>query len=169
MLIIFITTIFRVAITPGIGKRADRSGSPQMLLWTMASMGIYYLTMMFTVPVNGKIFFTLASIFSAVGWSFIGIGLFNIQLMCMDRTRRMQQYTILSGITGLYGFFISVVGGILLDFLQKNRLSIGNRLIFAQQWMNLLGLLFILLTILYLYIAVRPLQPSCDDEDGKLL
>ena len=169
MLIIFITTILRVAITPGIGKRADRSGSPQMLLWTMASMGIYYLTMMFTVPENAKLFFTLASMFSAVGWSFIAIGLFNIQLMCMDRVRRMQQYTILSGISGLYGFVISVVGGILLDYLQRNRFSIGNRLIFAQQWMNLIGLLFIILTILYLYIAVRPVQPSCDDEDGKLL
>lgn len=168
MLIILLTTILRVVITPGIGKKADHSGSPLMLLWSLTSMGIYYLTMIFTVPENGKVFFTIASIFSAVGWSFIAIGLFNIQLMCVDRTRRMQQYTILSGVSGLYGFIISVVGGVLVDYFQKNRLLIGGRLIFAQQWMNLLGLLFVLLTMIYLYIKVKPLKPDHDDEDGKL-
>jgi Major Facilitator Superfamily. len=169
MLIILLTTILRVAITPGIGKRADKSGSPQMLLWTMTSMGIYYLCMVFTVPENGRILFTIATVFSAIGWSFIGIGLFNIQLMCMDRVRRTQQYTILSGVSGLYGFIISVVGGILVDYLQRNRLSIGGRPLFAQQWMNLLGFLFIILTVLYLYFAVKPLKQDPDDEDGKVV
>lgn len=169
MLIILLTTILRVAITPGIGKRADKSGSPQMLLWTMASMGIYYLCMVFTVPGNGKIMFTIATVFSAIGWSFIAIGLFNIQLMCMDRVRRTQQYTILSGVSGMYGFIISVAGGILVDYLQRNRLTLWNRQIFAQQWMNLLGFLFIILTVLYLYFAIKPLKPDSDDEDGKLV
>ncbi len=168
MLIILVTTFFRVAITPRIGRRADHSGSPQMLLWTMASMGVNLLIMVFTVPENGKLFFLLASFFSAIGWSFIGIGLFNIQLMCMDRVRRLQQYTILSGISGLYGFVISIVGGILLDYLQRHRLSIGGRLIYAQQWTNLLGVLFILITMVYLYIAVRPIKPEEDGEDGKM-
>ncbi len=167
MLITLVTAILRVAITPGIGKKADRSGSPLMLLWTLASIGLYYLTMIFTVPENGKIFFTVATIFAAVGWSFIAIGLFNIQLMCVDRTRRMQQYTILSGVSGLYGFLISVVGGVMVDCFQKNRFLIGGRLIFAQQWMNLFGLLFILLTMTYLYVRVKPLKQEHDEEDGK--
>ena len=60
-----------------------------------------------------------ATIFSAVGWSFAGIGLFGIQLELLNEEKRTLQLSILSSIGGVYGFLVSFVAGRFLSFLQQ--------------------------------------------------
>ena len=57
-----------------------------------------------------------ATIFSAVGWSFAGIGLFGIQLELLNEEKRTLQLSILSSIGGVYGFLVSFVAGRFLSF-----------------------------------------------------
>ncbi len=150
MVLSFVASMLRIYLTPKAGKLADKLSMATVLKWAFSAMGVHYLMMMFSVPENAYITSALAATFSSLGWTFIGIGLLGVQLEFLDEKKRIIQFALLSIVSGLYGFLISFIGGQLVNFLQQQSLSIGKHTLYAQQFTNCGGVLFIILTILYL-------------------
>ena len=117
---------------------------------------VSYIVLAFTVPSNGVVMYCIASLISAVGWSYIGAGLLNIQLKNMEESKQTEQYAILSGISGFSAMVISVISGEILDFLQRHRVTIGGTELYAQQILNMVGAVLILILILYVMLVVKP-------------
>ena len=90
-----------------------------------------------------------------LGWSFAGIGLFGVQLELLDEGKRDIQLSILSSLSGAYGFLVSLAAGQLLDFLQKAEITLSGKRVYAQQFTNILGAWFLLLTIVFLKFKVQ--------------
>lgn len=109
----------------------------------------------FTVPANGLVMYCVSALVAAVGWSYIGAGLMNIQLKYMEKSKQTEQYAILSGISGLTAMIISVIAGKALDYLQKNRIAFGGVELYAQQVMNAVGAVLILIMILYVMLVIN--------------
>lgn len=168
MIVGFVGNLFRIAITKRMGKMGDRYGMARILKFALLSLGVYYLIMAFATPSNAYVFIAVSIFFSATGWSFIGIGLFGIQLDFLSRERRMPQLTILLSISGAYGFMISWVGGRILDALQSLDLHIGDTPIYAQTILNLLGFVMILVTVAYTKLVVQSEKIEVNREDGKV-
>ncbi len=100
-----------------------------------------------------------AAFFSACGWSFIGIGLFGIQLEFLEEKKRMIQLSLLSSISGVYGFFVSYIGGRLLDYFQKKPLILFQKELYAQQILNTLDVAFLLVTFTYTKLEIQGKSP----------
>lgn len=156
------TMLIRVFLMPRMGKLADRIGSEPIFAVMLGIMSLYHLIMVFTIPENGKLFFIIASIISAVGWSYINPAMLVIQIGELDTEKRTIQYTILSASAGIMGFLASVVGGRILEFLQSKEMMIGMQKIYAQQVMNLLAIGMLGGLILYLIVNMR--KKECKSE-----
>lgn len=150
-----IATVLRVLILPVMGRFSDQRGAEGALSISLAIFMVSDLLFAFTVPSNGLVMYCIASLVAAVGWSYIGAGLLNVQLKNMEESKQTEQYAILSGVSGFSAMVISVISGEVLDFLQKNRVTFAGRELYAQQILNIVGALLVLILILYVMLVVR--------------
>lgn len=155
MVIGFLGNMLRIAITPFMGKMGDRYGMAFLYKYTLMGILMYYIFFALAVPSNAYPMIIVGTVCSALGWSFAGIGLFGVQLELLDEKKRDLQLSILSSLSGVYGFVVSLVAGELLDFLQKARIPFMGHTLYAQQFTNVLGAFFLTLLILYLKVKVQ--------------
>lgn len=158
MIVNFVCNMVRICITPRVGRLADRCGTARVFKFFLLGLMLNYLLTALSLPGNAYVMMPLASLFSAVGWAFIGIGMFNIQLEFLDKNRRIAQLSILSAVSGIYGFLVSFLASRLLDILQHTPLSILGHTLYAQQVLNILGAVLLFLTFLYTKYKIQPLK-----------
>ncbi len=169
MVVGFIVNLVRIYITPKVGRLADRHGMARMFRLTLLGILFSYLFMAVSTPSIAYITMPLSSTCSSIGWSFVGIGLFGIQLEFVDKNKRMIQLALMSSISGLYGFVISLIGGQLLDYIQSAELTLFGAPIYAQQILNILGVVLVFITFLYTRYSIEPIKIERDTEDGTVL
>lgn len=155
MLVGFLCNLYRVAITPAIGRLADRVGMALVLKYTLLCLGLSFLVMAFTVPGNARWMFVISSVCSASGWTFIGSGLLGVQLEFVDHTKRILQLSLISSVSGAYGFLISMIGGQIMNILTEYPVSLFGRVLFPQQILNMIGFMMIVVTVIYTQSLVR--------------
>jgi len=155
MVVGFFGNLVRIAITPMIGRMGDRFGMAYMYKYSLLGILLNFMFMAFSVPSTAYPMTIAATLFSAAGWSFAGIGLFGIQLELLNEEKRTLQLSILSSIGGVYGFLVSFVSGRFLSFLQQAGWSIGGKPLYAQQVTNSLGVIFLIVLIVYVKFVVQ--------------
>lgn len=160
----FMVNLVRIYITPRIGILGDKFGMGRIFRYSLTGLLIHYFLTAFSTPGNAYVMTTLAALFSALGWSFIGIGLLGVQLEFIEENRRMIQLSLISSIGGVYGFFISFISGHLLNFMQATNFMIGERKIYGQQILNMGGVLMLLITMYYIKFKIENMQPK---DKGK--
>jgi MFS family permease len=168
MVIAFIANLYRIFITPKLGRLADRFGMARMLRYSLLCLGLNFLILALTVPGNAYLMTIIGTFFSATAWSFIGIGLFGIQLDFFRSDKRMTWLTITSSVSGVLGFFVSILGGILLDYLQKSNLILFGSRIYAQQVLNFLGFLVTLFAAYYIRFHMETEKIDANRSDGRV-
>ncbi|PHV71889.1 MFS transporter [Sporanaerobium hydrogeniformans] len=169
MMVGFLSNMMRVCLTPKLGKLADTYGMARILKYVLFALGISQLMIACTVPSNAYRMTIISTFFAALGWTFIGPGLFGIQLEFLEKDKRVIQLTILSSLSGMFGFFISLIGGCILDYLQHNPFMLMGRELYAQQVLNLLGFIMILMTIGYIQFFIQTAHVQVNCEDGTVI
>jgi Na+/melibiose symporter-like transporter len=168
MIVNFGACLFRMFLTLRMGKCGDRYGMAKVLKYAFAALGVQYLILALTMPNNAYIMTIIGTLCAAAAWSFIGIGMFGIQLEFLDRDKRIMQLTLMSAISGVYGFGVSWVGGKVLTALQRIKLSIGTVSFYAQQVLFLIGFIMIIVTIFYTRYAIQSQKIEINRQDGKI-
>ena len=168
MVISFIFNLYRIYIMPRLGRMADKYGMGKLLRYTLLALGLNFLTITFTMPFNAYPLTVLASFLSSTAWAFVGIGLFGIQLDFYRSDKRMIWLTLTSSIAGLLGFMTSIVGGRLLDVLQKADLHLLGQKIYAQQILNLIGFLIILCATFFIRLQIETEKIDPNRQDGRV-
>ena len=151
----FVCNMLRIAITPLMGRLGDRHGMAFLYKYSLIGILLYFIFFAMAVPSNAYPMVILGTVSSALGWSFAGIGLFGVQLELLEEGKRDIQLSILLALSGAYGFLVSFASGCLLDFLQRVLAALPGQRLYAQQFTNILGAGFLLITILYLKYRVQ--------------
>jgi MFS family permease len=167
MIVSFFANLYRIFITPKLGSLADRHGMARLLRYTLLALGFNLFAMALTMPGNAYFMYIVSCIFSSTAWAFVGIGLFGVQLDFFSNDKRMTWLALVSSITGVFGFLVSILGGDILSFLQKADLSINGFKIYAQQILSLLGFLVILITVGYIKMFIETEKVEVNHTDGK--
>ena len=123
--------------------------------YSLVGILLNFAFMALSVPSNAYPMTIAATIFSAIGWSFAGIGLFGIQLELINEEKRTLQLSILSSIGGVYGFLVSFLAGRSSPTSNTPPLILAGRPLYAQQITNTLGVLFLTALILYTKFVVQ--------------
>lgn len=168
MVIGFIFNLYRIYIMPRLGRLADKYGMGRLLRYTLLALGLNFLTVTFTMPFNAYPLTVIASFLSSTAWAFVGIGLFGVQLDFYRSDKRMIWLTLTSSVAGLLGFLTSIVGGRLLDVLQKADLQLLGQKIYAQQILNLIGFLIILCATVYIRLKIETEKIDLNRQDGRV-
>jgi len=168
MFIAFIANLYRIYISPKMGRLADRIGMARMLRYTLFCLGLNFLATALTVPGNAYPMTILSTILSSTAWSFVGIGLFGVQLDFYKSDKRMIWLTITSSLSGILGFFVSILGGVLLDLLQKANINIMGIHIYAQQVLNLVGFIILLADVYYIHCHMETEKLDTNRSDGRV-
>ena len=168
MLVSFIFNLYRIYIMPRLGRMADKHGMGKLLRYTLFSLGLNFLTVAFMMPFNAYPMYILATFFGSTAWAFVGIGLFGIQLDFYRSEKRMIWLTLTSSVSGLFGFLVSVIGGTVLDRLQKLELFLFGYKIYAQQVLNLIGFLIILCAVIFIRLRIETEKVDANRQDGRV-
>ncbi|HKL98287.1 MAG TPA: MFS transporter [Mobilitalea sp.] len=168
MLVAFLANLYRIYITPKLGKLADKYGMAKLLRFTLFALGLSFLSTAFTVPGNAYPMQLLSSFFSSTAWAFVGIGLFGVQLDYFKSEKRMVWLTITSSVSGILGFLVSVLGGVILSHLQKYPLELFGRKIFAQQLLSMTGFLIIVAAVYYIKHHIETEKIDKNRIDGRV-
>jgi hypothetical protein len=168
MLVGFILNLYRIYITPKLGRMADKHGMARLLRYTMFALGLNFLIMALTMPFNAYPMQIIGNFFGSTAWAFINIGLFGIQLDFFKSNKRMIWLTITSSVNGVFGFLVSILGGFLLSFLQKLDIHLYGQKIYAQQLLCLLGFLILLYTVYYIKNHIETEKVEANRMDGRV-
>lgn len=155
MVISFLGNLLRIAITPFMGRMGDKYGMAFLFKYSLVGILLCFVCFSLAVPSNGYPMVILGTVCSALGWSFVGIGLFGVQLELLEEGKRDIHLSIISSLSGVYGFLVSLAAGWLLEFLQRAQITISGERVYAQQFTNVIGVWFLLITILYLKCRVQ--------------
>lgn len=168
MLVGFILNLYRIYITPKLGRMADKHGMAKLLRYSMFALGINLLVMAFTMPFNAYPMQILGNFFGSTAWAFINIGIFGLQLDFFRGDKRMIWLTIASSLTGLFGFLISIVGGILLSHLQSMSIHLLGQKIYAQQILCLIGFFILLIQVYFIRFHIETEKIDINRQDGRI-
>jgi hypothetical protein len=168
MLVSFIANLYRIYITPKLGRMADKYSMAKLLRYTLLALGLNFLTMALTVPGDAYPMFIISTIFASTAWAFLGIGLFGVQLDFFKNEKRMIWLTITSSLSGIFGFLVSIIGGIILNYLQKAQLHLFGRPLYAQQILNTIGFLVILIGVYYIKFYIETEKIDSNHLDGRV-
>lgn len=167
MLVSFILNLYRIYIAPKVGRMADRHGMAKVLRYFLLALGLNFLIVALTIPGNAYPLHIIGSFLSSTAWAFVGIGLFGLQLDFYKSEKRMIWLTITSSVSGVFGFVVSILGGALLNTLQKMNLIFFGIQIYAQQVLSLLGFLILLFTFFYIKYFIETEKVDINRKDGR--
>ncbi len=168
MVIGFIFNLYRIYITPKLGRLADKFGMGKVLRYSMLALAINFLSMALTMPFNKYPMQILVAFLGSTAWAFVGIGLFGIQLDFYRSEKRMIWLTITSSICGIFGFLVSILGGFLLSHFQSLSLSLLGQKIYAQQILNIIGFCIILFTVFFIRFHIETVKIDTNRQDGRV-
>lgn len=161
----FLANLFRVYISPKMGRMGDKYGMSKTVKIAFLGLLMNHFFMGMSNENNAYIMVTLASFASTFGWTFVGTGLFAIELDLIDEKRRSAQLSIVSMISGCVGFLAASVGGYILQLLQKQEIVLFHQNIYAQQVLNMIAVVFYIATIAYIHFVIQPIEEDSRKQE----
>lgn len=149
-----VTSIVRALFSRRMGRFADRHSFAKMMLLCMILIGGGFGVMIFTVPQNGYVFFTVYTVLCAIANAGINSALINLVFDYAPHDLRSEALALQRTVYGLGGFFAAVAVSPLIAYIQGN----GNRFlgipVYAQQVTSALALVLTLAVAVFLYFGM---------------
>ena len=148
-------SIARSIFSKPLGRFADKYSFVNMLniCFTIALIG--FAVNIFTVPANGKIFFTMYFILNAISMAGINSATINLIYDYVEKEKRTGALAISSTLSGFAGFFTTLLISPLVSYIQHK----GNKFLeielYAQQLVSLIAVLLIVGLLIYLNLVVK--------------
>ena len=114
----FIYSGVRIAFSFLWGTYADKTSFKSMLLVCLGISALGTGINIFTVPANGKIFYTAYYICQAIAQAGINSALINLVYDYVDLSRRADAIAVTQTVSGVVGFLTTLVVGVLVSFVQ---------------------------------------------------
>lgn len=147
-----------------LGRYADRHSFAKMLNICFFVAMVGFAVQAFTVPANGKLFYTAYYLLYAVGMAGINSGSINLIYERVSVEKRVCALALKNTLAGLAGFGATLLSGMLVEHIQTNgNLFLGMPL-YAQQVTSAISAAVVAGILVYLNTVVRKL-PLAKDID----
>lgn len=159
-----IYAICRSCFSLPLGRYADRHSFAKMLNICFIVCMVAFAVQAFTVPENGRIFYTAYYMLYAVGMAGINSGSINLIYERVSMEKRVCALAFKNTLTGLVGFGTTLLAGVFVEHIQ----SAGNMLfgipLYAQQAASAISAVLVGGILVYLNTVVKKL-PLAKDND----
>ncbi len=149
-----VTSVVRALFSRRMGRFADRHSFAHMMFLCMLLMTGGFTVVSFTVPANGKVFFTIYCVLSAIANAGINSALINLVFDYAPHELRSEALALQRTVYGLGGFFATLAISPLIARIQAN----GNRFlglsVYAQQVTSAITAVLTLAVAAFLYFGI---------------
>lgn len=150
--------IVRACASPFLGKLADKYSFAKMLNVCLCIMFVAFSINIFTVPQNGKLFYTLYYVLYAIGMGGLENCSINLIYDYVPKQRRVGAFALKNMIAGFVGFFTTLAVSPLVDFIQENGNTFLGMHVYAQQVVTAIGVVGIIGILIYVNIVVKKMR-----------
>ena len=156
--------IVRSAFSRPLGKFADKHSFVKMLNICFTIAMISFVVNIFTVPKNGKVFFTLHYALYAISMAGINSATVNLIYDYVDKKKRIGALALNSTLSGLAGFCTTLIVSPLVKYIQgKGNVFLGIN-VYAQQVTSLIAVVLMVGLITYLNVVVKKIKNVRDER-----
>jgi Na+/melibiose symporter-like transporter len=150
--------IVRTIFSKPMGKFADKYSFAKMLNICFIIMLVGFCINIFTVPQNGKVFFTIYYMLSAIAMAGINSATINLIYDYVDKGKRIGALALNSTVSGFAGFFTTLAVSPLVTYIQSNGNMFLGLNVYAQQVVSVIAVLLLIVLIIYLNRVVGKIQ-----------
>lgn len=147
--------VVRTLFSRPMGKFADKHSFASMLNICFIIVLVAFGFNIFTVPDNGKVFFTIYLMLNSIAMAGINSATINLIYDYVDKEKRIGALALKSTLAGFAGFFTTLLVSPLVSYIQGK----GNRFlgmnIYAQQVVSAVAVALLVVLIIYLNLVVR--------------
>lgn len=160
-------SIVRTLFSAPMGRFADKYSFAKMLNICFIIMLVGFGINMFTVPENGKIFYTVYYMLYAIAMAGINSAAINLIYDYVDKEKRVGALALKSTLAGFAGFFTTLLVSPLVTHIQNNGNTFLGLHVYAQQVVSAIAALLLIVLIVYLNLVVGKLQTGKKDGEVK--
>lgn len=157
-----IYAIVRALFSRFWGRFADKHSFAHMMSFCVMIAGAGYAINVFTVPSNGKVFYTAYYVLTAIAMAGINSSITNLILDYAPYELRTEALALHHTVYGLTGFLTTLAVSPLVAHIQNN----GNRFLglplYAQQVVSAMAVLFCAALVLFLRFGIMKHAPKKD-------
>ena len=154
----------RALFSRPMGGFADKYSFSTMLILCFGFLALALLINTFTVPSNGKIFYTAYVVIHAFALAGINSSLINLIYDYVPSRMRVAALAFQNILAGLIGFLATVICSRLVAYIQSHGNQFLGINVYAQQILNAIGFVISLLAILYLCTVVKKIRRVTVDD-----
>ena len=121
-------------------------------------MLVGYCINIFTIPENGKVFYTVYYILNAIAMAGINSATINLIYDYVDKEKRVGALALNSTLAGFVGFFTTLIVSSLVSYIQDNGNVFLDLHLYAQQVVSAVAVLVLIVLIIYLNTVVRKIK-----------
>ena len=151
-----ISAIARIIASIILGIYADKKSFSKMVSICFGIAGLSFLTITFCSPsfgtANGYIMFSLHYILYGIAMGGINSSLINLCYDYAPVEKRVGALAITQAISGVIGFLVAALFGLLVDKIQANGNSLLGLNAYAQQVVSVIGVIFSCLAMIYVLV-----------------
>ncbi len=147
-----------------LGRYADKHSFARMLNICFIIVFVAYAINMFTVPANGKVFYTIYYMLYAIAMGGINSAGTNLIYDFVEPDKRVAALALQHTLAGFAGFFATIIVGFLVDYIQKSGNTFLGMNVYAQQVVSAIGAIVVILALIYLNTVVKKMQRERERE-----
>lgn len=150
--------IVRTIFSTPMGKFADKYSFAKMLNICFIIMLVGFSINIFTVPENGKVFYTIYYMLNAIAMAGINSAVINLIYDYVDKEKRIGALALKSTIAGFAGFFTTLAISPLVSHIQESGNMFLGMNVYAQQVVSAIAAILLVVLIVYLNLVVRKIR-----------
>lgn len=153
-------SLVRAAVSPALGRLADKRSFSHMatLCFIIAAAG--YLVNCFTVPENGKIFYTIYYCLYAVAMAGINSAMTNLVYDCVQGDSRRNALAITSALGGVCGFASTCLMSPVVAHIQSQNNHLFGWHLYPAQFVSAVAFVITVLLLIYMRLVVIPAKKN---------
>ena len=152
--------VIRSAFSRPLGRFADKYSFAKMLNICFLIMLVAFIVNAFTVPSNGKVFFTVYYVLHAVAMAGINSAAINLIYDYADKEKRVGALALKSTLAGFAGFFTTLAVSPLVSYIQENGDTFLGLHVYAQQVVSVIAAVLLVGLLIYLNTVVRKIKKN---------
>ena len=152
--------VIRSIFSRPMGKFPDKYSFAKMLNICFIIALVGFIINGFTVPVNGKMCYTVYYMLYAVAMAGINSATINLIYDYVDKEKRIGALALKSTFCGFTGFFTTLIVSPLVGFIQKNGNEFFGVRVYAQQVVSFISAAILIILIVYLNTVIGRLKTN---------
>lgn len=154
-IITMVSNVVRILFSKVLGAYADKKSFASMIKICFAVISVGYFINMFTVPAQGKVFFTAYYMCYAIAMAGINSSLINLVFDYVPKEKRSDSLAICTSVGGVAGFLATICASPLVTYIQAKGNRFWGMSVYAQQVLSAIALVFVVACILFVTFVMQ--------------